>query len=644
MAGFFIEAENFEDLGGWIVEQQSMRQVGSSYIMAHGLGNPVKDAGTTCHVPNDGQWTFWVRTRDWTAVWKRGNSGGRFNLMIDGKALPETLGTNGSSWDWQKAGTVRLEQGNIELRLHDLTGFNGRCDAIYATDGDDVPVNEPGALEEFRREMLGSGLKDYPETADLVIAGGGVAGICTAISAVQEGLKVILVHDREILGGCNSSEIRVSMGGTTHADPYMKLGNTVGAIEPIMGSGATYSAEFYEDSRKKNIFRLLPEDRYHLALNEHVVRVEKDTDDADRISAVISKNVHTGEETRFKARLFADCTGDGVIARMMGAKTMYGQEGYGTFKESLAPEEDSCQVMGMSIIWTSAKKDEKVSFPDIDWGVEINEDNAYYVRGGDWEWECGQYDDQAEDAEYIRDYGLMTVFANWSYIKNHGKRKDEWANDTIDWVTPIGGKRESYRIVGDLILTQNDIEERVDYPDKTGAMTWNIDLHFPDPENEEKFKEPFRSCAYHRGIIEEYPVPYRCLYSKDVRNLFLGGRIISASHIAFSCIRVMRTLGTLGEVVGMAAGICKRHKADPRDVYTHYLDELIAAMEKGVEIPGYHGWPCSDYESYHFKDKGHIQIHPEFSIDLEDRDLCRRIKKLEKLGVEHRYDTTKLPG
>ena len=204
--------------------------------------------------------------------------------------------------------------------------------------------------------------------------------------------------------------------------------------------------------------------------------------------------------------------------------------------------------MGTSVLWYSRKDKRPTFFPDIDWGIPFSEDKAYYIRGGDWEWETGQYRNQDSEAEYVRDYGLMALYANWSYLKNHSARKAEWANETLDWVSPIGGKRESYRVVGDYILNQNDVELHTPFPDATGTTSWSIDLHFPDPENEAKFKESFRSCAYHRGIGEVYPIPYRCLYARDVKNLFLGGRHISLSHIAFASVRVMRTLGILGEV------------------------------------------------------------------------------------------------
>ena len=631
----WLEPDSFDTLGGWVIDQQSMDQMGSAYVMAHGMGIPVADAETVCIIPEGGEWTVWARTRDWTAPWKRGKPGGVFKILINGRALPETLGTNGSQWAWQKAGTVALGKGRAKIALHDLTGFNGRCDALYLTlDPDARPVNDKKELAEFRRKVTKTICRDDPVVYDLAVAGGGISGICTAIAAIRTGSKVVLIQDRPVLGGNNSSEIRVPLGGRIHVPPYPQLGNVVEEIAPITGGPGVHPTKFYEDTRKANIFRTCPRNRWRLVLSTRVVAVERDKDDPQKIAAYIARNVQTGAETRFRARLFADCTGDAVIARMMGAEVMYGRESRDKFNESLAPVKGDNQVMGMSVIWGSRKADKPTPFPDVDWGIEFTEDNVYHVRSGDWEWETGQYRNQAEETEYIRDYGLMTIFANWSYLKNHSKRKAEWARDTLSWISPIGGKRESYRVVGDYILTQNDIEDHVVHPDATGSITWNLDLHFPDPEHVRKFEEPFRSCAYHRTLVKPHPVPYRCLYAKDVKNLFLAGRHISASHVAFGAVRVMRTLGILGEVVGMAATICAKENIYPRDVYESRFEELKAMMKRGVPAPAtYHpGGFGTKYEGYHFKDTGHLGVYPNPHEKLDDPKVRERIKAL---GVQH---------
>lgn len=636
MPSVFIEAESFRSLGGWVIDSRSMLQMGSAYVMAHGMGVPVEDAETDCPIPESGVWNVWARTRDWTAVWKRGSSAGIFQVKINGEALPEILGTNGSAWAWQKAGTITLEAGTVKIALHDLSGFNGRCDALYlTTDSAELPPDGGEALAEFRRRKSGIVCEEDPVHYDLIVAGGGVAGICTALAATRTGSRVLLLQDRPVLGGCNSSEIRVVLGGLAHTECYPNLGKTIDEFGPVIGGAYISPAEGYEDYRKEHVFKLHPEDQCRVLLNECVVGIGKDPADPSKIASVVSRNTRTGKETRFHASLFADCTGDAVIARMAGAEVMYGTEGRAKYSESLAPEQERRQVMGHSVLWKSRRTEKPSPFPDIDWGVPFDESRVYYLDGGYWEWEAGQYRDQAEEAEYIRDYGHMTIFANWSYLKNHSARREEWANKELEWVSAIGGKRESYRVVGDYIMTQHDIE-RTDRPaDGTGGGTWSIDLHYPDPDNEARFEEPFRSCAYHRGVGRTFQVPYRCLYARDVKNLFLGGRHISASHVAFACVRVMRTLGILGEVIGMAASICREENAFPRDVYEKYFDRLKAMMEKGVPIPHYFGWPAGDQESYHFSEIGYIHVTPGGDPARLDDALVKRIKSLKIQHKKH---------
>ena len=190
--------------------------------------------------------------------------------------------------------------------------------------------------------------------------------------------------------------------------------------------------------------------------------------------------------------------------------------------------------------------------------------------------------------------------------------------------------------MGDHILTQADLETPNVYDDATACITWSIDIHFPEPDNEARFGEAFRSFAYHRGIVKPYPVPYRCLYARDVRNLFLGGRDVSASHVAFSAIRVMRTLGTLGEAAGLAASVCTKHGAWPRDVYTDYLDEFKAAMTAGVPIPDSFNCGIGDEEAYHFKDLGWIHFHPYRCESENEREKIRR--NVMALGMKHKYE------
>ena len=194
------------------------------------------------------------------------------------------------------------------------------------------------------------------------------------------------------------------------------------------------------------------------------------------------------------------------------------------------------------------------------------------------------------------------------------------------------------------MLTQLDLEGQRKFDDGTAVITWDVDLHFPDPRNEKAFGEPFRSCALHRGYGDPVAVPYRCLYARDCPNLFLAGRDISCSHVAFAAVRVQKTLGMLGEVVGMAAGICKEKGCDPRAVYADHLALLKERMTKGAPPRAQY---CAVWgglhEKYHFHDLGFIRIGPNPTTNLSERvkeaiDHIGRVKEaIDHIGMEHRH-------
>ena len=237
-----------------------------------------------------------MRTRDWTAPWKRGTPAGRFQIVVNGTPLPETLGTNGEAWGWQKAGTLPLDKGSAKMALRDLTGFNGRCDALFLTDQPGmVPINEPAALAELRQKTLGTKRKDDPTVYDLAIAGGGISGICTAVAAIRSGAKVILIQDRSVMGGNNSSEIRVPMGGILNQPPYPRLGQVVKEIEPITGRPGPRPPEYFEDARKKHVFETCPQHLYRLVLNTRVFGIEKS--ESGKISAFLTRNIQMERNT-----------------------------------------------------------------------------------------------------------------------------------------------------------------------------------------------------------------------------------------------------------------------------------------------------------------------------------------------------------
>ncbi len=577
-ATILLEAESFDDLGGWMLDQQAMDEMGSPYLLAHGFGVPVEDAATTVIFPTTGTYRVWVRTRNWVANWNAPGAPGKFQLIVNGKALETTFGTKGAKWRWHDGGAVEIANRSVSVKLHDLTGFEGRCDAIVFTDEKGFrPPNKGKRMADFRRRALG--LPEQPETAgkfDLVVVGGGMAGTCTAISAARLGLEVALIQNRPVLGGNNSSEIRVHLNGNINLPPYPRLGDVVAELDPGK-RGNAQPASYYNDGKKLRVVRAEP--KLHLFLGTHANSVEKE---GDRITAVLAQDLRTSRKLRFAAPLFVDCTGDGTIGHLAGADFRMGREGKAETGESMAPEKPDKMTMGASVQWYSAKTEGSSPFPDCPWALQFSDESCQNAVRGDWDWESGLHNDQITEIEHIRDHTFRAIYGNWAFQKNHSKHRDKYANYKLDWVAYVAGKRESRRLLGDVILQQQDVQEMREFPDAFVTTTWSIDLHYPAPENTKHFPGmEFRTiCVTPR--IKPYPIPYRCLYSRNVDNLFMAGRDISVTHVALGTIRVMRTGGMMGELVGMAAALCKKHDTTPRGVYQDHLDELKTLATRGV--------------------------------------------------------------
>lgn len=607
----FVETESFDSKGGWVVDNQSMGQMGSPYLLAHGLGVPVENALTMIQVKKTGKYRVWVRTKDWVKQWSQSGSPGRFELLLNGKALKTTFGTEKAEWHWQDGGVIKLKAGANQLELHDLTGFDGRCDAIlFTSELEMLPPNEKEELAAFRREMLG--IPARPEEGgsyDLVVVGGGIAGCCAAVSAARLGCKVALIHNRPVLGGNNSSEVRVGLSGLIAQQPYPNLGNLIDELGPV-GYWNNWEAKRDSSSvRSQQILKILrqhPEKKIHnagpasnygdekkltllqnqenlsLFLNMQVVDVKKE---GNKITAVIGKDILSGKEYIFNAQLFSDCTGDGEVGFLAGADYRMGRESKEETEEPRAPLVADQLVMGTSVQWYAEDTSEVSSFPDCPWAIQFTEKTCIPITRGDWNWEAGLDKNQITEIEYIRDHALRAVYGNWDFLKNKSEKKEKFAKKKLAWVAYIGGKRESRRLMGDLILREQDVLNNVQYEDASFTTTWDVDLHYPKPIPGMK-DEPFLSyCDVQK--IKPYAVPYRCLYSRNIENLFMAGRDISVTHVALGTVRVMRTGGMMGEVVGMAASLCKKHQTNPRGIYKKYLSDLKTLMKQGVGKSGF---------------------------------------------------------
>lgn len=589
-----IEAEGFTVRGGWVIDPQFMDIMGSPYLLAHGLGRPVADASTEVSVPVAGAYRIWVRTKDWVAQWKAPGTPGRFQVLVNGRALETTFGIVGAEWHWQDGGPVALPAGKVGLSLHDLTGFEGRCDAILlARDPKFTPPNREPEMGAFRRACLG--LPEQPEPAgefDFVVTGGGIAGTCAALTAARLGLKVALVQDRPVLGGNNSSEVRVWLQGARNEEPWPNVGNVVAELEQDQRAhyGPANTAELYEDEKKLAVVRA--EKNITLLLEHRVNDVEAT---AGRIRAVIAQSTTSGRRLRLGGRWFADCTGDATVGALAGADFELEPKG------RMGPCNlwNVCECKDTSAINTGTEVSTKPApFPRCPWALDLSDKpfpgrdklNPDPNKLGGWYWESGFDRDPIMEMEYVRDWNFRAMYGAWDALKNVDQ---VLPNHTLNWSAYILGKRESRRLLGDVILTLDDLEKDRQFPDGAAPTGWSNDLHLPDP----KYEKGFEGDAFiARANFGEYParsagkpfwIPYRCLYSRNLSNLLMAGRNISVKHEALGAVRVMRTCGTEGEIIGMAASLCRKHDTAPRTIYEKHLTELHELMRRGVgKLPG----------------------------------------------------------
>lgn len=565
-ADLLVEAESFDAWGGWKLDTQFIREMGSPYLLAHGLGRPVEDAVTTVKFPQAGKYRVFVRTKDWVARWKAEGQPGRFQVLVDGQPLSETFGTQGAEWFWHDGGTVEISDLEVELSLRDLTGFDGRCDAIYFTTQDKTPPDVAQPLADWRLEQLGLEKEPVDRSGyDLVVIGGGYAGMGAAISAARMGCKVALIQDRPVLGGNGSSEVRVWAQGNIRRGRFPRIGEI---IEEFADS-ATKSpgrAEEFGDDIKESIVRAEP--NIDLFLNHHAYQV--DAPDG-HIQSVTAFDTRTSQQSKFSGALFCDSTGHGTIGFLAGADW----------------EMDDEDRMGMSNMWTWGEVDQPTDFPETPWALDLAMEDFPYPRDhhGQWFWESGFNKDALNDAEGIRDHNLRAVYGAFNAMKNRDGAQDH-QNAILTWIAYIGGPRESRRLMGDVILTQDDVVDKTNFVDGFVPSTWSIDLHYPKQQYAEKFPDnPFISVAVFDARVDReygYPVPYRCFYSRNIDNLFMAGRNISVTHEALGTTRVMKTCGMMGEVVGRAASLCVKYACLPRDIYENHLGEMVELLQ----LPG----------------------------------------------------------
>ena len=393
---------------------------------------------------------------------------------------------------------------------------------------------------------------------DLVVIGGGMAGVCCAITAARQGIKVALIQDRPVLGGNASSEVRLwVLGATSHMGNNNRWSREGGVIDEILVENT-----FRNKEGNPVLFdmvlvdKVLAEKNIELFLNTIVFDIEKS--DEKTIALVKAFNPQNQTEYTFKAELFADCSGDGIVSYLSGASYRIGAEDKEEHLVLFAPDKDEYgELLGHSIFFYMKDTGKPVSYVAPEFALKDIESTIpkvmkpeYFSTGHHgckyWWLEYGGRIDTIHDTETIKYELWKVVYGIWDYIKNSGKYP-EAANYTLEWVGVIPGKRESRRFKGHYMLTQQDVIEQRNHYDSVAYGGWSIDLHPADGVYSAK-----NGCNqwHSKGV---YPISYRSYVSYDIDNLFIGGRLMSASHVAFGSSRVMCTSAHGGQAIGMAA-------------------------------------------------------------------------------------------
>ncbi len=430
-------------------------------------------------------------------------------------------------------------------------------------------------------------VQDRRIDVDFCVVGGGVAGCCAAIAAARGGCRTVLVQDRPVLGGNSSSEIRVWVQGATAAG-FNNFARETGILGELYlenlyrnreGNAHVWDAILYEYvTREPNVTLLLD-----TAVD--VVAMRPGAPDLiDSVGAFSSLS-----QTRYtiRASLFADASGDGALAFPSGAEYRVGREARAELDESLAPEQADHKLLGSSMFFYTKRCPHPIRFVKPAFAIDVTGTTIPTHRqlspdrhGCELWWiEYGGLLDTIHQGDEIKRHLYGLIHGIWDYIKNSGKF-DDVENLALEWVGAVPGKRESRRFMGDHVLTQHDIMEQRFHDDDVAVGGWSIDLH--PPEGIYSQDRP----SSHVWPDWLYNIPFRCLYSRNVSNLLLAGRLISASHVAFGSIRITGTCSVCGQAVGTAAGICKRHGIRPRQIVERA--ELLQELQQRLLRDGQH--------------------------------------------------------
>jgi len=588
MQTIWMDTIDFEKRGGWQPETQFVREMGQPYLIANEVpGKPAGDAETTFTVEADGWYRVFVRTKNW----KYPEAPGQFRIIVDGETLPAVCGKMPVLyWYWDVAGDVYLNKGTHTLALHDVSGWLARCAAVVVTDDMDfLPSPELSRLLRQRAQIKGIDTKpkDMGDW-DLVVVGAGPGGMPAAVSAARRGMKVALISGRPTIGGNASEEGTIGFNGAGATNPGWHETGIANEIKRVWEElGCTYQrAMEYLVEREPNITVFLD-----------TMCIDAETEN-DVITSITCVNTMTLEKSVFRAPFFADCTGDGWVGYYAGAKYRLGREAKHEFNEEFAPDAPDALTMsgctcapglhrrlrcdpkrenplcsvGQFRNWMAEDTGSPVEFVAPDWAIKLPAELGRvpdYKETTEWWMENSNDFDDLWDSEFARDELVRLGIGYFDWRKNVYEGRAMFENWALTGLALHNSKRENRRLVGDYILTQNDCIAGTHFDDAVTYHGWGIDVHSP------KGMYSGADGVFHLDMrIPVSPVPYRCLYSVNVKNLFVASRCSSVTHLALGSTRIENTIASFGQAVGTAAALCRKYGVLPRDIYTDHIREL----------------------------------------------------------------------
>lgn len=423
---------------------------------------------------------------------------------------------------------------------------------------------------------------------DFCVVGGGMGGLCAAIAAARHGATVVLMHDRPVFGGNASSECRVHICGADIHNHFKNMRET-GILEEFRMENL-----YRNPNRNFSIWdtilyeKVLAEPNITPLLNCSCLKAEMD---GHAIRTVTGWQLTTQTYHEVRARIFADCSGDAILAPLTGADHRMGREASNEYDESIAPVEADGRTMGMTCLFQSREYDTAQSFEPPQWAhrydscdeLPYGPSGHRWWRMGYWWVEMGGEHDSIHDTEALRDELLKITYGVWDHIKNRCPNRADTQNWALEWIQFLPAKRESRRYIGEHVLTQRDIEAGGPFEDIVAYGGWSMDDHHPAGFEAVKIGAP--ATVFHHAP-SPYGIPYRSLYSRNIINLMFAGRDASCSHAAMSSTRVMGTACSMGQAVGVAAAIAVAKGNSPAETKNHVPELQQTLIHDDAYLPG----------------------------------------------------------